>query len=136
MLPYTSPLMRVVPRGADAVGLVVSATCAVQCLATPVLATAVPFMAAEDGVENVILTISAIVAVWSTVRGCLRHHGRLVPVFVMAAGFGLILLGRASTGEGSPLEMTTVVAGASLVASSHILNWRLCCGAVPRRRRL
>lgn len=111
----------------DKTGMWTSALCAVHCIAVPVLVTMSAFNSwaflHDEGVENVVLMISALVAVSSLVPTYIKHHRKVVPVFILLSGFLLIGLSRFMVNVN---ESVLASSGATLIASAHFLNYRLC----------
>ncbi len=74
--------------------------------------------------------VGVVVGAWSLSHGYLHHHKNLSAVALMLLGFAVITVGHLFA-EGHDSIVTPV--GASFVALSHIVNWRLmqrtkdCC---------
>ena len=111
----------------DQIGVGLSLTCAVHCLAAPLLLTALPLFGlrfvADDLTEVVLLSAALALAVGSLCWGFRRHKsGR---VFLLLGLAVLLLAGGRLFAQGSS-EIMLVVAGAVILAASHALNWHLC----------
>ena len=111
----------------DQIGVGLSLTCAVHCLAAPLLLTALPLFGlrfvADDLTEVVLLSSALVLAVSSLCWGFRRHKsGR---VFLLLGLAVLLLAGGRLFAQGSS-EIMLVVAGAVILAASHALNWHLC----------
>jgi hypothetical protein len=125
------------PRGLDRAGVILSSACAVHCALMPLAAGLLPLLGLHDSVpevlESVLLLASGAIAVVSLLGGC-RHHRQWRPWLLVGAGLAAIAVGRLVIEAdvwGAWGETTLVVAGALLIASAHVANWRLCCA--PRR---
>lgn len=112
-----------------AIGL--SAICAIHCLALPVALALLPSLAllpvADESFHLLLVWLVLPTSVVALALGCKRHQqwqvlawgiaGLAVLVFAAALGHDLL---------GENLEKWTTVAGASLVATGHVLNYRHC----------
>jgi len=115
-----------------AIGL--SAICAIHCLALPVALALLPSLAllpvADESFHLLLFWLVLPTSVIALALGCKRHQqwqvlawgfaGLAVLVFSAALGHDLL---------GETLEKWATVAGASLVATGHILNYRHCQSA-------
>lgn len=116
----------------DKAAIGISALCVAHCLLLPVGFALLPSMAllAILGDELFHLLLVALVLPTSIVAltlGCQRHKNW--QVFGLAAAGLLILCFTAVFGHdylGEALEKISTVMGASLVAASHVQNFRLC----------
>lgn len=109
----------------DRVGIVVTAICAVHCLALPIL---LPVLAATDLMlvahhefEWVILGITFVLAAVVLTHGYLSHHRRRLPLVLAAAGVAICLV-RHELGEA--LEPFVLMLGAGLIVGAHAMNLR------------
>ena len=111
----------------DQIGVGLSLTCALHCLAAPLLLTALPAFGlsflADDMTEMVLLSSALVLAVSSLCWGFRRHKSGRVLV-LLAVALALIASGRLFAEDRS--ESLLVVAGAVILAASHALNWHLC----------
>ncbi len=111
----------------DALGFSASAICAVHCLAMPFVITLLPVIGlsflAHPAFEASLIVSGLIIGALSLSHGYLKHHHNLLPILVLSAGFGMIAIGHLETFE--TYEFLIVSFGASLVATAHILNYRL-----------
>ena len=111
----------------DQIGVGLSLTCAVHCLAAPLLLTALPAFGlsfvADDMTEVVLLSTALALAVSSLCWGFRRHKSGRV-FLLLAVAVALIAAGRLFAEERS--ESLLVLAGAVILAASHALNWHLC----------
>lgn len=124
----------VFPQGLDRAGMVLSSACAVHCALMPSIAGLLPLVGlqvvASEATESLILGATLLLAVASLAGGC-RHHRRMTPLLMVAAGFGSIACGRLLLEDLRWAEASTVVAGALLIGGAHMINWRLCCQRAP-----
>lgn len=112
-------------RNLDRWGMWIAAACIVHCLALPLLAAALPFVAVilphDEWTHTAMLALALPVTGMALVRGYRRH--RLVrPAALGAAGL-LLIAGALLTGGGAA-ETAMTVTGALLCAAAHVLNWR------------
>ncbi len=111
----------------DLAGFLVSMICALHCAAIPILTIffSFSFLKALDSpaVDAAIVSMSFLLAILSLLPGYYRKHKDPAALYCVVGGFALIGL--------SFLELTIVlrtlsaVAGASLVATAHYVNWIL-----------
>ena len=121
------------PRLADLMGLALSLSCLLHCLALPLLLLLAPalsrWIALPEGVHAAILLL-ALPAAAIAMREGWRRHRRIVPAMLAAAGLGLLALGllahegwiAAADPEAADRVLTS--AGALVLAAAHLLNWR------------
>ena len=97
--------------------------CAVHCLVTPVLVSALPFFAATHALEGWFLAASAVLAVASLTTSW-RLHGRSAVWVIAAVGF--VVWSASVAGWLEPLpEAVMSPVGGMLVAGSLFWNGRL-----------
>jgi len=119
---------------ADKAAISLSVLCAIHCLALPLVVALLPAVAAsgfEDERFHVWLVLVVIpVSVVALTLGCRRHR----QLGVLPLGlFGLLLLcvtpllGHDILGESGEKALT--LAGAGLIAASHVNNFLLCRAA-------
>ncbi|WP_077146861.1 MerC domain-containing protein [Sphingopyxis sp. KK2] len=128
------PLPAARPRLADLIGLALSATCLIHCLALPMLLLLAPaighWIALPEWTHAAILTL-ALPAAYGAMRGGWHRHRRSAPAVTAAAGLALLALGLAAhegwfaaiDPEAGDRLLTT--AGALALAAAHVANWRL-----------
>lgn len=110
----------------DRVGITLSALCAVHCLATIVLVSALGFggeLFANPIIHEAGLAIAMIVAAVAIGWGALRH--RRAGPFVTAMT-GLTFMGGALAVPHGVEEAVLTIIGVALVSLGHILNLRAC----------
>ena len=111
----------------DRAAMTGSAACMIHCLALPLLLAAAPSLSAiiaiPESFHRWVLMFAAPVAVVALLGGNVRHGTRW-PLYVGAAGLGLMTLGAFGLPEGR-VEIAVTVAGSILVATAHIANLRL-----------
>jgi MerC mercury resistance protein len=111
----------------DRIGAVLSMTCVLHCLFTPLLVASVSLGAvgwmASEGMEFALLLsamiLAAVVLVWGW-----HSHRRLGSLGLFA--FALVLIGAGRSLAPETAEMPMVVAGGLAIALAHIVNSRLC----------
>lgn len=112
-----------------AVGL--SLLCAVHCLALPLAIALLPSLSALGLADEAFHTWLALAVIplsaFALTLGC-KAHRQMVVFYTGLAGLSLLclplLLGHELLGESG--EKTLTLAGAVLIAASHIKNFRLC----------
>jgi hypothetical protein len=114
----------------DASGASMSTLCAVHCVLTPMVVTLLPVIGlgilADERTELALLALSASLGLASLGLGYRVHRSRRA-VVVLAAGLCLLISGRVAEGwEQERIGLTLIVGGGLVVASSHLLNRRLC----------
>lgn len=118
-------------------GTTVSIACAIQCTFFPLLIGGLPLLGlgflAGDGIEQVFIVTSIILAVGSFSWG-FRHHRRFYIFLFLVSGLALIFTGRVWVADG--FELPFVVSGTLVLTSGHLLNRRLCrlCVACQHRQ--
>ncbi len=111
----------------DQVGAGLSFACALHCMLTPLVVVTLPLhglsFLANEMTEIVLLSLAVILAVGSLCWGFRLHKSSRV-FFSLGAAVGLIATGRLFAEDTA--EVILVVAGAVLLAASHLLNRLLC----------
>ena len=113
------------PEPPDTVGQVLSAVCAVHCVATPFMVGLGPAAASVfGGAHPVLLAFVIGVALWAFVPGYRCHRSKRVVALAVA---GVVTLGIAAfVLHGSLLAETAVsLAGASMMMLAHWQNRKL-----------
>ncbi|WP_428630446.1 MerC domain-containing protein [Sphingopyxis sp.] len=121
------------PRLADLMGIGLSLTCLVHCLALPLLILSAPALsrgiALSEGVHAAILLLALPAALMAMKDGW-RRHRRLAPGLLASTGLGLLALGLAAHEEWLAVanpeaaDRWLTSAGALTLALAHLLNWR------------
>ncbi len=111
----------------DNTGACLSFTCAIHCLAMPLLVTLLPliglsFLASEPA-EKVIISGAVVLAMGSIVWG-IRHHRSWRAFLVLVVGIAFIATARISA-EGI-YEVILHSGGGVLLATAHLVNRHLC----------
>ncbi|ODS60172.1 MAG: hypothetical protein ABS48_01165 [Erythrobacter sp. SCN 68-10] len=111
-------------RRLDHVGIALAGFCAVHCLATLLIVSALGlgshFLLAES-IHRTGLVLAVIVATAAIGWGFMRH--RLVAPLAIA-GSGIALMAGALTVEHGAAELWLTLAGVVLVSAGHVLNLR------------
>jgi hypothetical protein len=112
----------------DVVGFSASAICAVHCLAVPVLLMISSLSGFEilhnHDLETFILLFSSVIGAVSIFPSWYRHHRKLLPMLIFLTGIAFVGSGRFN--HTIFLETVLTTSGAVLVATSHLINWKLC----------
>jgi hypothetical protein len=121
------------PRLADLLGITLSLTCLVHCLALPLLILLAPalgtWIVMPEWVHAAILML-ALPAAMMAMKGGWQQHGRLAPSLLAAAGIGLLAAGLAAhegwmaLADPETADRLLTSFGAVTLASAHLLNWR------------
>ncbi len=124
MSPHSSSEPHTHPQGdpPDVLGQVLSAACAVHCVATPVLMTVAPAAGSVfGGAHPVLLLLVIAVALWAFVPGYRCHRNAAVVGFAVG---GVSFLSVAALGfEGNLLAETGLsLVGAALMMVAHYKN--------------
>ena len=119
---------------ADKTAIGLSLLCAVHCLALPVVIALAPALAslaiADESFHLWMVAVVIPVSAYALVLGCRKH--RCMSVLVTGA-VGLLVLGLTPIAGhdllGESGERALTLLGASLIAWSHIQNYRFCQSA-------
>jgi hypothetical protein len=129
MLRFNLSLRMDVPKNTsrlDHIGITASTLCAVHCAVVPILFTSLPLFGlgflANAWVEWGMIALALAIGTYSIGGAYLRVHKRPVPLYLLIAGFAVILLGHAFI-TGWP-EIIMVPAGGLLIAAAHFVNYR------------
>lgn len=110
----------------DGAGMVASVLCAIHCALLPLAITLLPLWGleflAEEGVELFMIGLACIIGITSLGVSFKKHHRRKMPLVLLSAGFGLILVGHSLGSEG--LEPVLIPLGGFTIAAAHYVNWR------------
>jgi hypothetical protein len=120
------------PRFADLMGIGLSLTCLIHCLALPLLILIAPalsrWIALPEWVHAAILLL-ALPAAMIAMRGGWRRHGRLTPGVLAVVGLGLLALGLAAhegwiaVADRAVADRMLTSLGALMLATAHVINW-------------
>lgn len=120
-------------RFADLLGITLSLTCLVHCLALPLLILLAPalgtWIAMPEWVHAAILMLALPAATFAMLDGW-RRHGRALPAMLAATGVGFLAAGLAAhegwlalpDRESTDRLLTSL--GAVALVTAHLLNWR------------
>lgn len=108
----------------DLAGFIVSFLCAIHCAALPILISfgllSTSVMENHAVFEWAIIGISAVIASWSILRSYFKNHKNVIPTVMVVLGFLLL-----AVDHGFHIHSWLLVTGGLLIASAHILNWKL-----------
>lgn len=111
----------------DKAGMWTSILCAFHCLVLPMIVTLSAFSGlvvfSSPAAENIIFGVSVLLGTGSLFPSYFKHHRNIYPVLVLLSGFFFIGLSRFTVNVD---ESVLVSLGATLVASAHFFNYRLC----------
>jgi len=130
-LPAPRPRLR--SSLADLLGVGLSLTCLVHCLALPMLLLLAPalspWLALPEGIHAAILLL-ALPAAAIAMRDGWRRHRRIMPALLAAVGLGLLASGLAAhdgwlgVADREAADRWLTSAGALMLAAAHLANWR------------
>ena len=111
----------------DNVGACVSFTCAIHCMATPLLITVLPLVGLgfflSESVELMIVIVAVGLAVGSLTWGY-RHHRKWQIFLTLGGAFLCIFIARFQVPE--QYESVFMASGGVLLMVGHLLNRHLC----------
>ncbi len=111
----------------DRVGIILSTTCIIHCLLTPIAIIAIPTLAnlgASEELVHLLFAIFAIpVAAISLWHGYRQHGGRQ-PIFYAISGISLLWIAM-ELHEPHWMESIVTGIGGILIITAHLLNHRL-----------
>lgn len=108
----------------DLTGFIVSFLCAIHCAVFPILISlgllSSTVMDNHMLFEWFIIGLSAVIASWSVIRSYFTKHKNIIPTLMVVLGFVLLIID-----HGFHIHSWLLVVGGLLIASAHILNWRI-----------
>ncbi len=109
----------------DMTGMGLSVACAIHCLATPILLSALPLLGLEflgnEAFESGMIVGIAILAGFTFINGY-RMHGRKAHFALGALGLAVFLIVRPMASV--TLEPFATLLGGSAFVLGHFLNWK------------
>jgi hypothetical protein len=115
----------------DSASIGLSAICAIHCLTLPIALAMIPSLAllsvGDESFHQWLIVIVLPTSLFALTMGCRRHRNWQVLAWGLA-GLSLLSLTAALGHDllGEQLERSLVLAGAILVATSHLKNFRRC----------
>ena len=112
----------------DRAGVAGSLLCIVHCIATPILAAALPVLAVTEKETHIGLTVALmLIGLFAFVRG-FRQHSKPHMVLVAGAGFAMLLVAAfmPEVRMAETLETGLTVAGGLLLITAHLGNAYYC----------
>lgn len=110
----------------DAFGVTATVACAIHCAFLPLLTSTLPLFGINiidnPWFENGMIGLAFVIGTYSLMNGYLKHHHRLYPVFLFAAGIGLLVLKQFY----HQYQYWFLFPAVILIISAHYLNWRSC----------
>lgn len=115
---------RVYNPSIDFLGIAASLLCAIHCAFLPFLLS-IAYLSglhflANPWIEYSVIALSLAMVLLSLLPAYKKHHHNIYPIFIVFAGFTLILFGQLSAEN---YEIIFTASGAILVAISHGFNW-------------
>lgn len=110
---------------ADRLALVASAACLIHCLALPLLFAALPLLSHALRLSESFHLWMVAVAVPTSGYALLKGGRGYLNSFIVfgVLGLGLLAIGTTIAGE-TRYEVPITVAGALILSTAHVLNWR------------
>jgi hypothetical protein len=108
-------------------GFWVSVICGLHCVAVPVLVSAATLnitAGQHTSIEYSVLGLSSVLGIGSLLPSFFRHHRNIRPVAMLLVGF--LSIGAAHVLLENPWEAILTAVGAGLIATAHIVNFKLC----------
>lgn len=109
----------------DMAGMGLSVACAIHCLATPILLSALPLLGIEfvghEGIESIMIAGIALLAGFTYINGY-RMHGRKGHLLFGALGLATFLIVRPLVSDA--LEPYATLLGGTAYVIGHFLNWK------------
>ncbi len=109
----------------DLAGMGLSVACAIHCLATPVLLSALPLLGFEflghEGFESVMIAAIALLAGFTFINGY-RMHGKKAHLVLGTIGLAVFLLVRPFVDHS--LEPYATLLGGTAFVFGHFFNWK------------
>ncbi|MFT4022997.1 MAG: MerC domain-containing protein [Flavihumibacter sp.] len=107
----------------DHLGIITSIACAIHCTVLPLLVSVLPFLGAKlpelPWLEWLMIGLALCFGIVSLYHGYRRHHHRLLPVVLFAAGFVCLLLNLLS---GEAYVFVLIPVAAVMIISAHTYN--------------
>lgn len=121
-------LIKSKPKYADILSISASTLCAVHCAAVPFLLAAGHLsslsLLASPWFEACFIFISIWIGLSTIWPGYRKAHRKRTPLVLLLIGLSLISAGRWTATEGEMMEIAMTVSGATVIAISHLTNWR------------
>jgi hypothetical protein len=110
----------------DALGITTSVACAIHCAVLPLLLSSLPVLGI-DIIDNVffeyfMIFLAFVIGSWSLYHGYKKHHHRLLPFVVFAAGIALLLAKQVW----HQVHLLLLVPAVIAIVSAHFFNFRFC----------
>ena len=120
----------------DYAGTSVSWLCLIHCLAMPLLVSVLPLFGlsflADETTELLIIGVSICLAIISFLPSYFKHHRKLTPMVIFAAGISMILLTHLLFEENSIGRVIFLICGAIGITVAHLLNHSYCTSCEGR----
>ena len=113
----------------DRVGMALSVSCGLHCIFTPLLIGAAAGLPIgwlyDESTEVLLLAAAVLTGALSLLPSYWRRHRRKRCLAMFAVGAGFLALSKLGP-VGERWEPWTVASGATLLATAHLVNLRLC----------
>ena len=122
--------MKTMSINLDKIGMTSSLTCAIHCMAMPLVITFLPYIGlgfiANESFEWAMLLISSMLGISSICMGYKLHRDKRVSI-LLSLGLALLVLGRFAHENNWGLKgVIILVIGGFTMALSHWFNNKLC----------
>ncbi|RFM30227.1 MerC domain-containing protein [Deminuibacter soli] len=110
----------------DAMGITASLVCAIHCALLPLILSSLPIFGINI-IDNAwfeygMIALALVIGAYSFRHGFTKHHHRLLPVMLFAAGFALLFCKQVWHSYQFWFLPPAVV----LIVSAHYINYRFC----------
>jgi hypothetical protein len=110
----------------DGLGIATSIACAIHCAILPLILSSLPLFGINI-IHNVyfewgMIMLAFVIGTYSLYHGYVKHHQRLLPVILFAAGCSFLAAKQAFHDH----EFILLVPAVILIISAHYMNYRLC----------
>lgn len=110
----------------DALGITTSLACAIHCAILPLILTSLPILGINiidnHSFEYFMIFLAMGIGVYSLMHGYIKHHHRLMPLFIFLAGIGFLFAKQ----RWHELQLWLLLPGVVAIVTAHYLNFRYC----------
>ncbi|MEW6737141.1 MAG: MerC domain-containing protein [Acidobacteriota bacterium] len=114
----------------DRIGILTTSICAIHCAITPFIAGFFSLLGigslVDERLEWALCCFSIVLGIFSLWPSFIRLHRRVLPGLLFTIGIVIIVGFRLSSEENFKLEVGSVVVGALLISTAHLLNRKYC----------
>ena len=114
------------PINLDVLGVITSVACAIHCALLPLVLTSLPLFGINiihnPFFESGMIALAFAIGTLALYHGFRRHHHRLLPLAVFAAGFVFLVAKEIL----ASYEIILLIPAVVLILAAHTLNFRFC----------